>query len=275
MTTHIRNTPLCALVALCLACQPTLTAEFQDLPVVEGYLYAGKPTSIRLSKLIPFRSDVVFAQVDIDALEVTLIDLTSNDEYILAPKGSGVYADSALLPQAGHSYQLLFWYTNELVSTTTSIADAPQEVAFSASNVYVPTMGGGFGGGGGSTMTPLTITWSNEAQDYYTVAVESEYPTYANYLRDSASYYDAPQLSFAATPTQDTILQLNAMQFAFKGRHRVRLCRIQAEYAAFFAENTSSNASSQLVEVHANVEGGFGIFTGISSVDTVITVSKQ
>jgi hypothetical protein len=115
-------------------------------------------------------------------------------------------------------------------------------------------------------MTGITITWDNPdtVAEYYAITVEG---TDANrtYIRDSTASFVLP-----STLTTAASAEISPMQFQYTGKHRVRLCRVQPEYVVFFSERGRN--ASQLVEVHANVEGGFGIFTGMSSADKEVTV---
>ncbi|MDR2814349.1 MAG: DUF4249 domain-containing protein [Prevotellaceae bacterium] len=262
-----------ALFLLFSSCEPTLVAEFQDVPVVEGYLYSGEPASVRISKLIPYRSDVTFSDEDVDSLRVEIADETDGATYALRSQGGGLYVDSTLLPKAGHSYRLTFAYNGVQVDALTELAAAPESVTVSPTSITVASWGeggGGFGGGGMPSMPdPVSIAWSNPNRDYYLVVVDN---TDANpvSVRDSAS---TASLSFLTGLTQDSIVQLSSQMFSYTGRHVVKLCRVQPEYTVMVQANSSSRSES-LTEVHANVTNGFGIFTGMSAHSAVITVHK-
>jgi hypothetical protein len=266
----MKNTLYIVIMSAVLAgtgCQPTLIAEFQDLPVVEGYLFAGEPASVHIGQLIPFRGDVSFNldSADITRLNVEITDLTDDLTYTLTSQGGGVYTDSTLLPAAGHAYQLQFTYNDQLVSATTEIAASPQGVTFSKSSITVTSFGGGmFGGGVSGGTTGITVGWDNPDAEYYAITIESTDPNRA-YIMDSTASFVLP-----STLTTADSAEISPMQFRYTGKHRVRLCRVQPEYVVFFGERGRS--ASQLVEVHANIDGGFGIFTGISSYDREITV---
>ncbi|MDR0711375.1 MAG: DUF4249 domain-containing protein [Prevotellaceae bacterium] len=256
------------------ACEPTLIAEFQDIPVVEAYLYSDAPASVKISKLIPYRNDVTFSDEDVDRLHMEIVDETEDMTYTLLPQGNGLYVDSTLLPKVGHSYRLRFAYNETEVTALTQVAAAPENVTVSPLSTSVTvwdttSTGGGFGGGGMPSMPAnISIEWSNPTGDYYIIVVDNvdENPIA---VRDTA----AP-LSFLVDLTQDSIAQLSSQQFSYTGRHIVRLCRVQPEYVVM-AQANSSSSSEPLIEVHANIINGFGIFTGISRYNTDITVHKN
>jgi hypothetical protein len=252
------------------ACQPTLIAEFQDRPVVESYLYAGAPVSVTVSKLIPFRDDVTFSNEDVNQLSIDLYDETTGASCTLTPQGSGgVYTDSVFLPEAGHAYRLQFLYNGVAVTAATQIAAPPENVVFSRTLI-----GAGMGGDmGGGMPTPLEITWDNPNGDYYivTAACEVDNPTPIFEIDEDET--PTFPLSFQSEVTQGTSMQLSSQSFSYYGRHLVKVCRIQPEYVLLYQR--MNNRTDALAELIANVENGFGIFTGVSSVETTVYVVEN
>ncbi|MDR1680952.1 MAG: DUF4249 domain-containing protein [Prevotellaceae bacterium] len=256
-------------VLLAAACQPTLVAEFEDRPVVACYLYAGEPVAVTVSKLIAFRDDVAFASDDVNNLVLTVTDMSTGAAHALTPQGAGGrYTSDAFLPEAGHSYQLQFLYDNVPVTAVTQIAAVPQNVAFS--KTAVAGGGGGMGGAGGMP-EPIEITFDNPDGDYYMVvaACATLNPTPVFEAEEGEEAPDFP-LSFQTEPTQGEAIELTSQLFSYYGKYTVRLCRIQPEYLAFCRSMSIQKVT--LRELHANVENGFGIFTGISSVSAAVYV---
>lgn len=272
---------LAAAALLLSSCEPTLVAEFQDIPVVEAYLYSGVPVSVKISKLIPYRDDVTFSDEDVDRLHVEIVDETDGATYALLPQGDGCYTADSLLPGLERAYRLQFAYNGAEVTALTQVAAAPEGVTVSPTSITVQGFGGGGGGGGGfggggggapDMPSAVSVEWSNPNSDYYFVVVDNvdSNPTA---LRDSAYAADAG-LSFLTDLTQDSIVQLSAQQFSYTGRHIVKLCRLQPELVVMLQANANSR-SEPLTEVHANVVNGFGIFTGIAIHTTEISVHKN
>lgn len=267
------------LLLLFPACQPTLIAEFQDRPVVTGYLYAGEPVRVTVSKLLPFRDDVSFADEDVDNLALTVTDETTGHVYALTAQGdSGIYTGgSAFVPEAGHTYQLHFVYDDVPVTAVTQIAAPPEQVAFSKTTVSAGFGGGGGGGigGDGGMMEPVEITWDNPAGDYYIVTgvciTPNPTPVFDMDDDEEDAAPDLP-LSFQTEPTQGASVQLSSQSFSYYGKYTVKLCRIQPEYVLLYQREQSR---STLPELHANVENGFGLFTGVSSVNVEMTVVSR
>lgn len=254
MKKYISPITLLALVS----CQPTLIAEFNDKAVVESYLHAGNPPVVKISKLIPFRDDVEFSDEDIDMLAVTVTDDTTGESRVLAALGEGRYSADGFTITEGHTYSLAMPYNGETVTAATTIP--PQPVGMAVSTTVIEAMGHpglsrapGYGG--------AEITWENPDKAYYMIAVENT-ETNPTPIFDEEEE-DWPRPSFRTEPTQGTSSVLSPMSFSYYGWHDVILIRMQPEYVLLYS--SQGETSQTLTEIHANIEGGYGIFTGINS----------
>jgi len=63
--------------------------DFEDIPIVEGYLYAGQPLEIKVSRQVPYSNDAVYSSDNLDSLSVSVFD--GNLYYYLIPKGNRKY----------------------------------------------------------------------------------------------------------------------------------------------------------------------------------------
>ncbi len=245
-----------------VGCQPTLVAEFQDKAVVEGYLVSGAPPTFTVSKLIALRSDVAFSDEDVNALSPVIRDEDTGIDYLLLPQGDGSYTNTEMIAAEGHTYSLSLPYNGEVVTASTVIPDKPQDMALSATYIEVPSfqpMGMAVARTKAFGSEPVEVTWSNPNGDYYMLLVEC---TEAN-PRSIYNFDDdeeRPDFRFRTEPTTSASSQLSMQSFSYYGYHNVILLRMQPEYALLY-QSTSNTIS----EIHANVEGGYGIFTGMSS----------
>jgi hypothetical protein len=257
-----------------ISCQPALVAEFEDRPVVESYLYAGEPVRVSVARLVPFRDDVSFSEEDVNRLSLVITDETTGTDYALTAKGdSGIYTGGSFLPEAGHAYRLQFMYNGTLVTADTEIAPVPENAQFSRNTIPA---GGGGGGGGMSEPITIKITWDNPSGDYYIVmgvcTENNPIPVFEfddDDDDDDDDEFEFP-LSFQTEVTQDASVELTSQSFSYRGQYTVRLCRIQPEYVVLYQR--MSNRSENLAELNANVVNGYGIFTGVSSVNHIVTV---
>lgn len=241
------------------ACQPTLIAEFQDKAVVQSYLYAGQEPVVKISKLIPFRDDVTFSPENVDNLTVTVTDETTGESRLLTPRGEGVYSTEGFETVAGHTYSLLVPYNGADVTAITEIPQKPVGMEISATVIEAmgfPAMSRVPGPGGG-----IEITWENPEKDYYMIAVQNTEAAPKPIFDEDEEEWPRP--SFRTEPTQGASATLSQMSFSYYGYHDVILIRMRPEYVLLYS--TNGNTSQTLTEIHANVEGGYGIFTGANT----------
>jgi hypothetical protein len=257
------------LVTLCLllSCKKTVVTGFQDKPVVESYLYAGESPTVKISKLIPFTSDMVLSDDDVDKLSVDITETGSGKKYALTSAGDGKYVNSSLVITAGKSYQLSFPYNGTVVTATTVAPARPQNMTLSATTISIPQRGQGITGGG-DMPEPVNIDWTNDDQSFYFVYVKNVEPVKIPIDSRNPTGKDF----FRNQPTTSNHYELNARSFQYYGEHRVILYKIQPEYVLFFQEN--SNSSLSISEIKANVVNGLGIFTAINSVSAYLYVGK-
>ena len=235
-----------------------------DIPVIEAYLNAGQPLSVKLRTIIP-NGGSNNNSVDINALSVTVT--SDNSVHQLVPIGDGTYADSALRVAENKEYALQVDYKGRLVTAKTIVPTKPQNFKQSASTITVPTFD--FSSGKVPEFPdPVKLTWSNTGGTYYVVIIENmeSNPTRVN---DSG---DLPSRVFRNTPSQNSSYDIQAMQFQYLGKHRLILYHLLPEYAALFNENGGN--SLNLKEPTTNVTNGMGIFTATNSDTLFITVKK-
>lgn len=256
--------PLLALLYFS-SCQPTLTAEFVDSPVVESYIYANRIPLVQIRRLIPLRNDITYSPDNLDSLEITLEDETDHSSVILKNIGNGYYTDAHTI-KSEHQYLLSFTYNNMPVTAETTVPKAPADMQLSSGTLEVPV----FGQRPASLtkiselMNSVEVYWKNPDKDYFLVVTECIEPN-PTYIRDT-TYSSNPSTSFRMDPTQDTVCRLTDRSFTYLGRHRVILFRLSPEYLLLL--KTVSNNSQSLQEIRANIKNGFGIFSGMDS-DTI------
>lgn len=255
-----------------MSCEPTLVAEFQDKAVVEAYLHAGSAPSVKISKLIPFRSDVSYAEVDIYNLSLTIFDESDGNSAVLNPQGGGLYVDSGFTIIEGHIYSLYLPYNESIVISTTLIPAKPMGMALSSTSISVMGRPGGMMSLAKAAHEPVEVTWTNDDNSYYMVVVENieSNPTS---IYDWDDDEDRPKPMFRMEPTQSASTQLSQQSFSYYGKHNVILIKMRPEYALLY--QTQTNTSQSISEIHANVENGYGIFTGLNSDTLTVYVSQS
>lgn len=251
------------------SCEPTLISEFKDRPVVECYLKAGESPVVTISKLTPFKDDVVFSTENINNLILTINDDTADEEFQLNSLGEGKYSNSNIIIKEGHQYSLSFVYDQIPVTATTIVPDAPKNMTLSTSSISIR----GYYSGeisikDANPVTFLEVTWENPDSSYYVVAlVNSEETPKQIWNTDST-----PSTGFQTEPTSGNSTLIAPHSFNYYGNHSVTLYKIRSEYAVMCS--ALNNTTEYLSEVIANIKNGYGIFTGISGVSKPLYVFK-
>lgn len=250
---------------MAVACEAIPETEFTDRPVVCCYLASEGTPTLTVQKLIPFQGDATFSDEDIDKLEITITDVTTGTVYTLSSLGEGSYRNDGLIVESGHEYRLDFTYDNVPVTSTTTVPSAPEDVTFSSTSIEVmsfPGMPMGKGPDEG-----IEISWKNDEGDYYIVEGKtgSDDP-----IIEIDEDEEMPSRSFKQNYTQGTGTTLSSSDFNYYGTYNVSVIHINQEYAVM--SQGGSTSSTTLTDVKGNIDGGYGIFTGISSVTRKVKV---
>ena len=257
------------LTSLVLAsCEAIPETEFTDRPVVCCYLSAGESPELTVQKLIPFQNDALFSKEDVSTLAITVTDQTAGKDYLLSNTGEGTYGNADLIVEEGHEYTLSFDYDGVPVTATTTVPSAPEEVEFSATKIEVmsfqPPQPMSKAPGDG-----IEIFWKNDEGGYYIVEGRT---SSTDPVADVEDDEDMPVKSFKLNYTQGTSATLASSDFNYYGTYHISVIHINQEYAVM--SQGGSTSSTTLVDVKGNIDGGYGIFTGISGVTRKISVSK-
>ena len=265
---HIIFTLFVAL--LLVACEVTPETEFTDRPVVCCYLSEGESPILTIQKLIPFQGDATFSDEDINRLNITITDLTTSTNYLLYNIGDGTYCNKDFIAESGHEYKLNFLYDGVEVEASTTVPSAPQNVSFSSTTIGVMSFDFKSTSATRAPNDGIEITWSNEDGDYYIVEGKTNS---TSSIRDIDDDEQMPAKSFKLNYTQGSSSTLSLSDFNYFGSYEISVIHINSEYAIM--SQGGSTSSTTLLDVKGNIDGGYGIFTGISSVTRSINVTKQ
>jgi hypothetical protein len=236
-------------------------------------LEAGMSPILTVSKLIAFRDDVRYSEENVNTLAITIIDETDNRTWQMQPVGEGKYINPEFTVQTGHTYQLNFVYNQKPISASATVPDAPQNVDFSDISIGVLnwqfTFPGDFTQGGNRNPErfnrTLDITWDNDDKNYYLVegVTTSDEPVRENQT-------NVPK-QFLLEHTQNDYATISQMQFSYLGDYVISVVRIMPEYV-IMSEGSATNMSTSIADVKGNINGGYGIFTGINRITRIINV---
>lgn len=234
--------------------------EFEDIPVVEAYLHAGKNFELKVSRQIPFSSEPVFSDDDLNQL--SMIVNTQNQNYQLISVGNGVYQSDALIIDSDTEYKVAFLYNNKNVEAITNTPSKPAGLNISANEVTIQT-----GIFPPVMPEPIDISWQNDDNSYYLIVVEN-IETDPELINENG----AGGMTFRNEPTQSNNYQINSRSFTYVGTHRIILFHLNPDYAKLYDD--SGNSSQNLTNPNSSIQNGFGIFTGINSDTLYLEVKK-
>lgn len=241
-----------------------INPDFEDLPVVEGYLYAGQPLEIKVSRQVPYSNNAVYSSDNLDSLTVSVFD--GNLYYKLFPIGNGKYTNSNIKVNQLHTLEVEFDYNNLPVSAQTTIPEKPGNFLSSTSNVYVSddifTL---------NNPDELEFSWDNPDGSYHFLLIENmeSNPTP---IFDNNNISNINQL-FKLTPTQSNNYSMKTRRFSYYGNHRIILFHINPDLAALYEE--SDNTSQNITNPPTALENALGIFTGINADTLYVNVKPH
>jgi len=222
--------------------------------VVKGFLIAGKPVSVSITKQIAYGSTDTTSH-PIENLEVIIYNSKSTP-YPLVYTTKGIYKSDVLIPVAGETYTLKFAYNGKELSGSTTVPAKP--VGFNgttyisvepiSSETWPPSM------------SRAEYSWTNTTKGYYLMVVESITPN-ATQINDPTKYNALP--AFKSSPTRGDMQNFMGRMFYYYGMHNVILYSINQEYVDLYED--TGNSSQNITNPPGNITNGFGIFTSINA----------
>jgi len=275
--------PLLTLVAATsfIACSSTTALDdtYQASPVVRAFLYAGEPVAdVRLSWSMTLSSDDT-TPAPINNANVALIRRGVRYNLVRAPGDSGYYRydGSDLVVLEGDVFSFEARVGDRLITATTTVPTRPGTVTRSSDTVKVPDFGGGLGGfvpgqRPNFEFTTVTVHWPASAGSLYYVTLEN-LESNPQSVADSTGIFRFGPRRMVLSPTAADSMTIGFNQIRYFGQHRVRVYRVNEEYAQLYA--TQQQDSRDLNEPFTNVVGGLGVFSAFASDTTRLVVAKS
>ncbi|MFZ1677519.1 MAG: hypothetical protein WAT91_09605 [Saprospiraceae bacterium] len=257
------------LLLMCfVSCRNDEVSEFTDSPIIESYIQPGDYARIKITRQIPFSSEVTYSSDDINNLNIEFV--LNQDTYTFKPLGDGLYIDSSLVVSEGDNYVLSFQFNSKNVIAYTYVPQKPKNVKQSASTISIERISSGTFPSFGSMPDPVEISWDNADNSYYLIVVENIEST-LDPIRDFGD--NAPPSNFfRKQPTTSASEQIRPLEFQYYGTHRIIIYHVLPDYATLYDQNSTS--SQNLTNPSTSIVNGYGIFTGLNS-DTLWVEVKE
>jgi len=253
-----------------LSCNKSENGEFTDTPIVESYLRPGEFPQVKVTRQIPFSTNVTYSADDLNSLSIRISNSTTSA--ILKPSGDGLYTDSTFSISEGQRYDLSFVYNAKTVSAYTKVPSKPVNYKESVTSMGLVKTDSTSGRPNFGTMPdPLNLTWDNSDGSYYIVVIENMAATLVP-IRDFGSRVP-PGNRFKKAPTTASGLEIRPMEFQYFGKHRLILYHVLPDYASLYSETQSS--SQNLTNPSTSIMNGYGIFTALNSDTLFINIYQS
>jgi hypothetical protein len=237
--------------------------------VVRAYLYAGEPvTDVQITGTIPLGSEDT-SPTPINNAEVSL--LKGDKKYVLklsaGDSGYYNYSGTDLSIQTGDVFQIIVNYNGSAATAVTEVPPAPENLVISPESftVTAPT-----GGGFRFDTNRIELTWTKDTNTSFYVLIEN-IESSPEAISSGDQFMRGPE-RFLSMPVNTNTYRVSRMNITHYGRHRVRVYRINQEYADLYRSRQQD--SRDLNEPLTNVQNGLGIFSAFNSVTGYFTVLK-
>ena len=84
---------------------------------------------------------------------------------------------------------------------------------------------------------------------------------------------ESPVKGFQLGYTQGGKATLSSSDFNYFGDYEISILRILPEYVVM--SQGSGNTSTSLIDIKGNIDGGYGIFTGVGRVKKIINIYEE
>lgn len=237
--------------------------EVPDTFVVQAFLFAGEPvTEVTMTGVLPIGADSTAVAAPIADARIALF--REDERFDLAPTegepGRYHYPGDGLLVEVGDVFALEASHGGRTATAETVVPVPPRGLSLSAT-VMAPPRFGVRGGGFQPGAEGLMVRWENSASALHYVVVD-------NIEVDPTAFAESPfgagfARRFVQRPTAGDSALVSARSLSWFGRHRVRLYRVNEEYADLY-EGLNQD-SRDLNEPPSNVRGALGVFSAFSA----------
>ena len=264
---RVRFIATCVAWLAAAACDTDLAFEpnAPDTFVVQAFLFAGEPvTDVTVTGVLPIDADSAAVAASIADAHIAIF--REGRRFELVPTrdepGRYHYPGDDLVVRVGDLFALEVSYGDRTATAETVVPVPPQGLALSAT-VMAPPQFGSPGGGfdRGVLDNAIVVRWENPANALHYMVVDNVEDAPAPFAEGPLGGLLARRFVQRPTASDSTIVP--APSLAYYGRHRIRLYRINEEYADLY-EGLNQD-SRDLNEPPSNVLGALGVFSAFSA----------
>lgn len=257
---------IAALAGTAAACDTDLAfaPTTPDTFVVQAFLFAGEPvTEVAVTGVLPIDADSTATAAPIADARIAIT--RDGARFDLVPTegepGRYHYPGSDLLVEVGDVFGLEATHGDRTATAETVVPVPPHGLSLSATVMAPPEFGVRGGGFQPGADEGLVARWENSASALHYVVVD-------NIEAEPAPLAESPfgggfARRFVQRPTAGDSALVSARSLSYFGRHRVRLYRVNEEYADLY-EGLNQD-SRDLNEPPSNVRGALGVFSAFSA----------
>ncbi len=257
---------IAALAGTVVACDTDLAfaPTTPDTFVVQAFLFAGEPvTEVAVTGVLPIDADSTATAAPIADARIAIT--RDGARFDLVPTegepGRYHYPGSDLLVKVGDVFGLEASHGDRTATAETVVPVPPHGLSLSATVMSPPEFGVRGGGFQPGADEGLVARWENSASALHYVVVD-------NIEAEPAPFAESPfgggfARRFVQRPTAGDSALVSARSLSYFGRHRVRLYRVNEEYADLY-EGLNQD-SRDLNEPPSNVRGALGVFSAFSA----------
>ena len=238
--------------------------ETPDTFVVQAFLFAGEPvTEVTVTGVLPIDADSTALAAPIPDARITIFREAA--PFDLAPTGGEPgryhYPGDDLAVEIGDIFALEASYGDRTATAETVVPVPPHGLTLSTTVMAPPEFGVRGGGFQPGAEEAMVLRWENSAGAFHYVVVD-------NLEAEPAPFAESPfggafTRRFVQRPTAADSTLINARSLTHYGRHRIRLYRVNEEYADLY--QGLNQDSRDLNEPPSNVRGALGVFSAFSA----------
>lgn len=270
MSTHARRSTLLVLalfpgLGACDASQAFAPPD-PDSFVVQAFLFAGEPvTQVTVTGVLPVDADSTAVPEPITDASIWLTREGVRHELVPTEGAPGSYHDpgDGLSVEPGDPFHLEVRWRDQVATAETVVPRPPSGLALSADSLAAPSSGGGPGGGFGDPFSSASLVarWSNPDNELHYVVVDNVESDPEPVPSSGLVSRVAPRIILPPTPADSS--NISARSLTHLGLHRVRLYRVNDEYADLY--RGLQQDSRDLNEPPSNIDGALGVFSAFAA----------